>query len=557
MTTDSSSARGSGRCARPAGSPCASRRAGRRHGELPLAGRARGHEPLDRDGPADRPRPRPRRSPQLFAEEPATAASSGGEARRRIVYPGLQAVDEFLTSNMAGRLQVILSTIEPGGGTGEEAVHPRLGRGGRGRPEPASSTCGSRDEHYVLREGDAITFPSRLPALEPEPRRQRRRPCLFCVDAAELLRVAGARQRFTACDAAVTVCTDAPDHPTHVVADHRPGDTGVRGRRLGLRRSTRSLLAGIRHARRHSAPGEATRLATALRAVALAGADLGLLPLPAFADDQASPTPTPTPVAIETPSLPTPRRRRPRPRSRPRRRRRSPSRRARLDRRRPDGGSHARPRRLPRRRPPRPRRPVPRRPRRRRHRAVDSPSSSTVPIARDRPAVQRLLVRAGRDPDDDEPHPEPAEPVMGAADRALPPDPRAQPVHATRRAATTSPAGPGRCATGRTSRTRRRRSRRRPPRSTRSSRRSTGPIIRSASRSRAGPTPGSSSATRSVVELDDPTKRTILGVYVFGPLGPGSSDPWPYQYFNLATFSQGLHRVPRVAAPGRSGKAAT
>lgn len=38
-----------------------------------------------------------------------------------MAYPGLRAVDEFLTSNMAG------------------------------------------DEHYVLREGDAITFPSRLP----------------------------------------------------------------------------------------------------------------------------------------------------------------------------------------------------------------------------------------------------------------------------------------------------------------------------------------------------------------------------------------------------------
>ncbi len=32
------------------------------------------------------------------------------------------------------------------------------------------------------------------------------------------------------------------------------------------------------------------------------------------------------------------------------------------------------------------------------------------------------------------------------------------------------------------------------------------------------------------VQIDDPTKRTILGLYVFGPLGPGSSDPWPYRY---------------------------
>ena len=80
---------------------------------------------------------------QLFAEEPATGRVVRREARRRVAYPGLRAVDEFLTSNMAGRLQVIMSTIEPGGGTGEEAVHPRLGRGGRRRPQPASSTCGS------------------------------------------------------------------------------------------------------------------------------------------------------------------------------------------------------------------------------------------------------------------------------------------------------------------------------------------------------------------------------------------------------------------------------
>ena len=39
------------------------------------------------------------------------------------------------------------------------------------------------------------------------------------------------------------------------------------------------------------------------------------------------------------------------------------------------------------------------------------------------------------------------------------------------------------------------------------------------------------------VQVADPTKRTILGVYVYGPLGSGSSDPWPYRYLNLATFA--------------------
>jgi hypothetical protein len=31
-------------------------------------------------------------------------------------------------------------------------------------------------------------------------------------------------------------------------------------------------------------------------------------------------------------------------------------------------------------------------------------------------------------------------------------------------------------------------------------------------------------------------KRTILGFYVSGPLGPGSSDPWKYRYLSMATF---------------------
>ncbi len=99
---------------------------------------------------------------QLFAEEPSSGRVVRREARRRIAYPGLHAVDEFLTSNMAGRLQVILSTIEPGGGTGEEPYTHDSDE------EVVFVMAGTLDlwvgdEHYVLREGDAITFPSRLP----------------------------------------------------------------------------------------------------------------------------------------------------------------------------------------------------------------------------------------------------------------------------------------------------------------------------------------------------------------------------------------------------------
>ena len=99
---------------------------------------------------------------QLFAEEPETGRVVRREARRTVAFPGFKSVDEFLTSNMAGRLQVILSTIEPGGGTGAEPYTHDSDE------EVVVVLAGVldlwiADEHYVLREGDAITFPSRLP----------------------------------------------------------------------------------------------------------------------------------------------------------------------------------------------------------------------------------------------------------------------------------------------------------------------------------------------------------------------------------------------------------
>jgi len=99
---------------------------------------------------------------QLFANDADTGRVVRREARKRVVYPGLKAIDEFLTSDPAGRLQVILSTIEPGGGTGSEPYAHDSDE------EVAVVLAGVldvwvADEHYVLREGDAIAFPSRLP----------------------------------------------------------------------------------------------------------------------------------------------------------------------------------------------------------------------------------------------------------------------------------------------------------------------------------------------------------------------------------------------------------
>jgi transcriptional regulator with XRE-family HTH domain len=81
--------------------------------------------------------------------------------RRRIVYPGLRAVDEFLTSGLSGRMQVIMSTIEPGGGTGDEPY-------AHDSDEEVVIVLAGRlelwvaGEHHVLEEGDTVTYSSRL-----------------------------------------------------------------------------------------------------------------------------------------------------------------------------------------------------------------------------------------------------------------------------------------------------------------------------------------------------------------------------------------------------------
>jgi transcriptional regulator with XRE-family HTH domain len=99
---------------------------------------------------------------QLFANEADTGRIVRKEARRRIAYQGLKSIDEFLTNNNAARLQLIMSTIEPGGGTGPDPYTHESDE------EVAVVLAGVLDlwvgdEHYVLREGDAITYPSRVP----------------------------------------------------------------------------------------------------------------------------------------------------------------------------------------------------------------------------------------------------------------------------------------------------------------------------------------------------------------------------------------------------------
>ena len=105
---------------------------------------------------------------ELFVEEPPLGRVVRRGDRRRIVYNGLNAVDEFLTAGRDGRLQVILTTLEPGGGTGDEAyVHES--------DEEVVIVLEGRlelwvgDEVHLLGDGDAITYSSRQPHRNRNP----------------------------------------------------------------------------------------------------------------------------------------------------------------------------------------------------------------------------------------------------------------------------------------------------------------------------------------------------------------------------------------------------
>lgn len=105
---------------------------------------------------------------ELFAADETAGIVVRLRDRRRVVYQGLGAVDEFLTRATDGKLQVIMSTIQPGGGTGDEAYTHDSDE------EVLVVLEGVLDlwvgaEHYRLEAGDAVTHPSRLPHHNTNP----------------------------------------------------------------------------------------------------------------------------------------------------------------------------------------------------------------------------------------------------------------------------------------------------------------------------------------------------------------------------------------------------
>ena len=105
---------------------------------------------------------------ELFAADERAGIVVRARDRRRVVYQGLGAIDEFLTRATDGKLQVILSTIEPGGGTGDEAYTHDSDE------EVVVVLEGALDlwvgpEHFCLEAGDAVTHSSRLPHRNTNP----------------------------------------------------------------------------------------------------------------------------------------------------------------------------------------------------------------------------------------------------------------------------------------------------------------------------------------------------------------------------------------------------
>jgi transcriptional regulator with XRE-family HTH domain len=115
---------------------------------------------------------------ELFVDEPPLGRVVRRTDRRRIAYNGLNAVDEFLTAGRDGRLQVILTTLEPGGGTGDEAYTHESDE------EVVIILEGSLElwvgeEHHLLAVGDSITYSSRQPHRNRNPG-PARAVVLFC-----------------------------------------------------------------------------------------------------------------------------------------------------------------------------------------------------------------------------------------------------------------------------------------------------------------------------------------------------------------------------------------
>lgn len=103
----------------------------------------------------------------------ADGKEAGGQVvrvadRRRLVHPKRHWEDVLLTPRASKRLQLVLSTVEPGQGSGEEPYS-------HDSDEECVLILEGRlefwvgEERYVLEEGDSLLFESRLPHRNVNP----------------------------------------------------------------------------------------------------------------------------------------------------------------------------------------------------------------------------------------------------------------------------------------------------------------------------------------------------------------------------------------------------
>ena len=90
------------------------------------------------------------------------------DARPVLVHPKRRWRDSLLTPSLTGKLQVIWTEIEPGGGSGDEPYT-------HDSDEECVVVVRGRldfwvgEEHYRLKTGDALTFESRIPHKNRNP----------------------------------------------------------------------------------------------------------------------------------------------------------------------------------------------------------------------------------------------------------------------------------------------------------------------------------------------------------------------------------------------------
>lgn len=104
----------------------------------------------------------------LFAGPRTAGGLVKAHDRPRLVHPKRQWEDLLLTPRNAKRLQIILSVVEPGAGGGDEPYsHDSDEECVIVLKGSLEMTVG--DETYLLEEGDALTFESRVPHSNRNP----------------------------------------------------------------------------------------------------------------------------------------------------------------------------------------------------------------------------------------------------------------------------------------------------------------------------------------------------------------------------------------------------